>query len=175
MKTKEIKWYEPIGYPLIVLPKKTATFWGGIIENSGKDYDFACSFSDYTSVAEYKETEIIVLGDEPLMTGLIQQDKDLIFIIRWVYAETESNVIRLIEQTNFDCSLEHLAHNQISLETADYVLFNSVEKFEDISDYLTFTIEAGKYSIDTFGVENETTKIIVDRMKQNDKIQNACR
>ena len=170
-KIKEIKWYNPIGGALIVLPEKTAMLWGGITENNGKDYDFACSFSDFTSVTEYKGTEIIVLGDEALMTGLIKQDKDLIFIVRWVYAENETDVIDLIEQTDFDCLLEHLAHNTIFLETANYVLFDSVELFEDVAEYLTFTIEAGKYLIDTFGIENETTRVIVDRVKRNDKTE----
>ena len=166
---KEIKWYNPIGGALIVLPRKTAMLWGGSTANSGKDYDFACSFSDFTSVTEYKGTEIIVLGDEPLLTGFIQQDKDLIFILRLVYAETENDVIDLIEQTDFDCLLEHLVHNKISLEMTNYVLFDSVEQFEDVAEFLTFNIEAGEYSVDTYCVENETTRIIVDRVMKNKK------
>jgi hypothetical protein len=170
MTTKKIKWFNPTGGALIVLPKNVAMLWGGIEDNDGKDYDFACSFSDYTSVTKYKEAEIIILGDESLMTGIIQKGKRSIFIIRWVYADTESHIIDLIEHTDFNHIPNCEAHRQIFFATTDYVLFDSVDKFENISEYLTFIVESGVYSIDTYEIGNETTKVIVDRvMKRNEK------
>jgi hypothetical protein len=147
-----------------VLPQTKAILWGGIEDNNGKDYNFACSFSDYTSVTKYKETAMIVLGDEPLMTGIIQKDKHLVLIVRWYYAERESDVIHLIEQTDFNHLHNRLTHKQIFLESANYVLFESVERFENVSEYLTFTIESGEYSIDTYEIKNETTAVLVDRV-----------
>ena len=170
MKTKEIKWFNPTGGALIVLPRNIAMLWGGVEDNNGEDYDFACSFSDYTSVTEYKEAEIIVLGDESLMTGIIQENNCSIFIVRWVYADSEAHIINLIEQTDFNQLPNCETHKQIFLAEKDYVLFDSVDKFEDVSEYLTFSIETGKYSVETYEIRSETTSVIVDKIeKKNDK------
>ena len=152
-----------------MLPKNIAPQWGGIEKNNGKDYAFACSFSDYTSVAEYNNTEIIVLGDEPLMTGVIQENKHSVFIVRQVYAETESDIISLIEQTDFNQPLYRLAHNQICLDSTDYVLFDSVDIFEDVSESAAFFVEPGAYSVDTYEIGNETTKVIIDRIMKKQR------
>ena len=79
---QEIEWIEPIGGPLVIIDSEIILQWNGIL---GEDFEFACSFSNFTSVATYKSSSIIILGDEPLLTGVLQKNERLILIIDHEY------------------------------------------------------------------------------------------
>lgn len=80
---QKTNWIEPLGGVLVIIDHETAKAWNGV---EGDDYEFACSFADYTSVAVRHSKPIVVLGDESLRTGLLRINSDLLLIIRWVYA-----------------------------------------------------------------------------------------
>ena len=85
----ELEWLQTDGSPIVIIPQKYVYIWDGI-EN---DYQYAydASFDKYISKIEVKNHNVLVLGDESMMTTLYRFG---IYncIVRWRFAPSKKDI-----------------------------------------------------------------------------------
>jgi hypothetical protein len=96
----QLPWVESAGGPLIVMPSSALAKWRGApvdfdpsdLDTWG-DYGRACQIDGYAGTLDAGDDQALVLGDEPASTTYLPEQW---LIVRWIYADSEADVIRLI-------------------------------------------------------------------------------
>jgi hypothetical protein len=141
-----MRWINSGGGPLIIIEKRFSTKWGGASKKKGIHYNIACDTSNYAEVKNIDPFDIVVLGDEPLQTTVINNKKDQ-FIVRWRYAESESDVLAALKIFKPEKPLESLS---ITWTTNELVLFDAAEIFVKGTKHLNIELLENKCIIETF-------------------------
>jgi Immunity protein 21 len=91
------------------------------------------------------DTEIFVLGDEPLRTTWVPNEKGGL-LVRWVYADKEASVLEFLSDPSLDAAL---SASGVSFTTSGTcVLFDSAEPGDDIrGDSMALVLEPGTYAV----------------------------
>ena len=147
-----MKWIESNGGPLVLAPMSNIKKWLGIDGDSGfgsdTDYSAACDVHEYFDILKGRDYRVAVLGDEPDSTGVLKRSEAEIIIIRWRYANDESDLpkytksLRPEDFIGADCIDEVFSHEQ-------HILMESALPFADNEDYISFQLASGDYSICT--------------------------
>lgn len=127
------KWLSSTGGPLVVMDESKAKLWTGI-DGQPSDYDLACQTYDYAEKLSVHDTEVLVLGDEPLQTAIAVAD-DSVLIVRWKWAESEADIKREIDRFDFcSCSYDEILSvewggvNLVIFDAAD--IYNQEESLQ---------------------------------------------
>jgi Immunity protein 21 len=88
-----MKWVSSAGGPLVLVPSISVADWHGCSNGNGSasDYDVACSTEGYARALRLRDTNVLVLNDEPLQTAFFHDD-DRPFLVRWMYAPNQQHV-----------------------------------------------------------------------------------
>ncbi|WP_410815531.1 Imm21 family immunity protein [Micromonospora sp. 050-3] len=92
----QLPWVDSGGGPLIVVPTTALGEWKGASDHdddSWGDYDRACDVDGYVGVLDVGADQALVLADEPASTTYLPDRR---IFVRWLYAVSEAEVIRLV-------------------------------------------------------------------------------
>ena len=160
-----MKWVSSAGGPLILFPADRLSNWQGAFNkgNALSDYDRACSIVDFIGTLQVGSSTALILNDEPLQTAWCQlNDTCHGYLVRWVYAESESAVVAF---------LEHLPNSTFSLSTTFFLptaktclLFDSALTGDALreNDYLSIDFSLVKYEVVTeqFQPDSKTSLLV---------------
>jgi HAD superfamily hydrolase (TIGR01549 family) len=167
----QLPWVESAGGPLILVPSSALPKWRGApfdfdpgdLDTWG-DYGRACQIDGYAGVLDAGDDQALVLGDEPASTTYLPDQR---LFVRWIYANSEADLIRLIPN---------------AVETADWEdagtwttsgpgqLFDSTLAGDELEHepHLKVDLAPGTYLIRTAYVEPEdrTAMVLVQLAEQ---------
>lgn len=165
-----LRWVESGGGPLILIDSDLALEWGGMSRNSGSpeflsDYERACSVDGYLGVLNVQKGQALVLADEPMRTSVKRLEQGDVMIVRWVWAQNETQVIEslplALESADWletDFTINH------SSET--FVIFDSADQLAEVSDPLEIPFSAGLSRISTLEFKpNDSVFLVLHRIK----------
>ena len=84
-------WIETSGSPFVIVEQQYAHQWKG-----QENYNAICSVTDYLGKIYIDNHVLLVMGDEPMATRIVNKD-GAILIIRWKYAPDYLTVEKLLE------------------------------------------------------------------------------
>lgn len=146
-------WLNSTGGPLIFAETAIAKHWRGISGNSSwvsagtTDYDRACQTSEYLEVLNCDGGEVLVLGDEPLQSTVLQGPNAQPFIVRWIYSSGSLNLEKFSNTRNF---IELAPKTRFRVSTRELLLFDSSENLEEMGyAHLIYNLSVGLYDVTT--------------------------
>ncbi|WP_346537632.1 Imm21 family immunity protein [Micromonospora sp. DPT] len=166
-----LSWVESGGGPLIVVPASALTRWRGApvdfdpgdLDTWG-DYGRACQIDGYAGSLNAGDDQAIVLGDEPASTTYLPDQR---LFVRWIYADSEADVIRLIPRAVEKAEWEEAGSWTTSGPAR---LFDSTLAGDELEHehHLTVDVAPGTYLIRTAYVEPEdgTALVLVQLAEQ---------
>ena len=122
----KLEWIETSGGPLLCASPTIARLWRGTDGSSAaaiNDYERACKSSNYLSKIPCGSSEILVLGDEPLLSAFVQRGSELV-VVRWVSCLSMDLASTAISSLPHALPVVEAAVDFVTLE-ADLVLFDS--------------------------------------------------
>ncbi len=120
------KWLSSSGGPLVIMDENTAKRWTGSL-GPHADYDVCCQTIDYAEKRRMHDSNVLILGDEPLQAAVATAD-NLILIVRWKWAESETDVQRAINA--FDFSLASYEEKfDIEWANTNLVIFDAANTY----------------------------------------------
>ena len=163
-------WIDSGGGPLLFLSHSLLPDWYGTDPSpeltEGTDYDRACEVESYGSVIPVGRGEAYVLGDEPnLTTWHSRSDLPGGWLIRWVYAEEDTDLIRMLETNSNPWKL--LETEYFEIIDSPLVLFDSAYPGTDLpAKSLLIELNPGRYEVPTFEfILEPTTRAIVHQFR----------
>ncbi len=139
-------WLSSSGGPLIVMDESRAKLWTGV-DGQPSDYDLACQVNDYAEKLTVHDSQVMVLGDEPLQTAIATAD-GLQLIVRWRWAESETDVEAEVEKIDFG-SILYIENLVVEWADRKLVVFDAADTFES-GACLTFQIQSPRSEVLTF-------------------------
>lgn len=139
-------WLNGSGGPLVAMEEAKAPLWTGV-DGNPSDYDQACQSADYASRLCLHTCDVLVLGDEPLRTA-IATCSDHQLIVRWKWADSESDVRDTIDQLELD-SIDVAERLVVDWSDQPLVLFDAADTF-DPAQCLRFATHPGPKEVSTF-------------------------
>jgi hypothetical protein len=151
------------GGPLIIMEASLYPQWGGALSNSASkylttDYDFACQTDRYLSLAKITNGQIIILGDMPMDTAVVQdRPRSAVYLVRVMYGDTDDEDVFIF--SNYDSifanenEIQSESLNDIAFKSSQMILANSSEASAfslGSKHHLFFDLGASKCSIRTF-------------------------
>ncbi|WP_195486440.1 Imm21 family immunity protein [Parabacteroides johnsonii] len=128
----ELEWLQTDGSPIVIIPQKYVYIWDGI-EN---DYQYAydASFDKYISKIEVKNHNVLVLGDESMMTTLYRFG---IYncIVRWRFAPSKKDIENTLLTLNIN-DIPIIEELNIQMPPDELLMFDSLEKFSNDLQHL---------------------------------------
>ncbi|MEV1333932.1 Imm21 family immunity protein [Micromonospora costi] len=159
-----LPWVESGGGPLIVVPTSALTTWRGASADfdpgdldTWGDYGRACQIDGYAGSLDTGDDQALVLGDEPASTTYLSDQR---LFIRWIYADSEEDVIRLIPKAVETAGWEEAGTWTTSGPAR---LFDSTLAGDELEHehHLTVDVAPGTYLIRTAYVEPEDGTALV--------------
>ncbi|MGW0394027.1 Imm21 family immunity protein [Streptomyces sp. NPDC003042] len=142
-----LTWLETEGGPFIVVPHAALSHWTG----TEGDYDRACEVMDLVGVLELPDgAEALVLGDEPLSTAYLPEDRVL---VRWCHAEGEEGVADIILAGLPTAEWEE---GPVLSTTGELVMFDAAyfgTEVGTLTDSTVLELRAGRYRVDSASIE----------------------
>ena len=139
-------WLSSSGGPLIVMDESRAKLWTGI-DSQPSDYDLACQTNDYAEKLTVHDSQVMILGDEPLQTAIATAD-DLQLIVRWKWAESETDVKAEVEKIDFGLVL-YIENLVVQWADRTLVMFDAADTYE-ADTCLTVQIQSRRSEVLTF-------------------------
>ncbi len=179
-----LKWIDSAGGPLILISDKSYKLWSGILKRSSyldnkvedaddflnadeADYGKACLVHDYLGVVNVGDDNVLVLGNEPLLTTVFHSIDGKVVIARWYYGEDEELVDNYLKTIDLD-SIDWEFVLALKLTSERQFLFDSACSASMLdkgnNDYLSLNIKQGDYKIWTSIFEpDDKTKLIIHK------------
>lgn len=176
----QFNWVSGDGGPLILMEQQYLANWEGSDEPSngriveansrwglevGTDYDLACDVEDYLGLINVGDGKALVLGGYELATTwfpLLENQEGI--LIRWVYGNSESEVIDFAKFLPVEKNAESI---KFVVEDSELVLFVAAESGNDkIYSRLEFSLSKGTYGISTIESEDEQTSVICHHFRK---------
>lgn len=146
------EWIESAGGPLVVVPRSLRARWQGI----DADYDAACRVDEYLGLLSRGWGEVLVLGDEPLRTAVVQRSEGPA-IVRWMFAPSADQLVDAAREVNLD-SLRLVETLSVGLRDEPYVIFDSGSDGSSAA-IVEFTPPAGAQVIRTYVIKDDASEI----------------
>lgn len=157
-----MKWIQTNGSPLIIVKKNEAYKWEGILNN---DYSNAekISYENYISKLNWDKRTVLILGDEAMLTtaGIVNNN---VCIIRWHFApsvETAELIISHIKLKELPLQ-ETLT---VNLLPGEFVIFDSIEPFNESIPQLTIDLNTTVNQILTYKYNKNDVSLIIHELK----------
>ncbi|WP_194869403.1 Imm21 family immunity protein [Myxococcus sp. AB025B] len=113
------EWIESAGGPLVVIPRSVIAEWKG----TPADYEEACGIEDYLGLLCREWGDVLVLGDEPLRTGVVARPEGPV-IVRWMFAPSTERLLDVALHAKLD-ELSALETLRVGLRDEVYGIFDS--------------------------------------------------
>lgn len=127
-------WIETEGSPFVIVEQQYAQQWDG-----QEDYNAVCSVTDYLGKI-YKDNHVLlVMGDEPMATRIVNKD-GAILIIRWKYAPDYLTVEKLLEN-DIVAGAEPIEEVEVKWDSTELVLFDSLSRYCEASVKLFLSLQ----------------------------------
>ncbi len=146
-------WIESTGGPLIVVPRACSAEWKGI---TNSDYDEACGVTGYLNVLNRHWGQVLVLGDEPMSTCVIQRPEGLA-VVRWMYGPSEGELLNVALTADLD-GLIPVESLRVTLRAEPYVILDSSD-VGSRAESIEFTLHEGVDVIRTYRVKDEAREV----------------
>jgi len=167
---RKLEWIESEGGPLLLAPRSRLRDWSGIDvreSESQSDYDRACAITDEVGIISIGDGSAVVLGDMPDRTALVTEHAATdVFIVRWRCAASEESLLAALFA---DSSIQRLPYADacwMATGAEEYMLFDSAYNGAEIERYLSVSLQAGGYSIETCEFKpDKATNAVVHRMQ----------
>jgi hypothetical protein len=186
---ERLKWIDSAGGPLILIADKTVGLWSGILKRSAyltnvdedandfldpdeADYGKACLIEDYLGLVMVDDEEVLVLGDEPMLTTFFfSQDKPV--LARWFYGEDKEFVdntllnidLSSINNWEFALTFNLMSNKQFLFDSA--CSKSMIDKKQE--DCLHINMNPGRYKLSTSVYEPDSkTKLILHKFETTD-------
>lgn len=145
------KWICSGGGPLLCASPMVMRKWRGTQGSSvgqlESDYDRACGQADYASAISCGQSQVLVLGDEPLQSAFIVYPTGLV-VIRWVSCislESAEHAISLLPAKLPE--IEEAIH--FLLEEDRVEMFDAAWDGKDVVESLSVSLSVGQFAITT--------------------------
>jgi hypothetical protein len=145
-----VEWIESAGGPLLLAPASVARSWKGDAlpaDNGPSDYDKACAVGDEIGVLTHHGAQLLVLGDEPDRTAVIESP-GMITLVRWRWAASAEALLESLQRKERRSPVIGPS-GTFTARTERYVLFDSALGGIEIARALSISLRAGTYSFDT--------------------------
>ncbi len=96
-----------------------------------KNYNAICSVTDYLGKIYIDNHVLLVMGDEPMATRIVNKD-GAILIIRWKYAPDYLTVEKLLENDIVN-GIEPIEEVEVKWDSTELVLFDSLSPYCEAS------------------------------------------
>ena len=154
-----LKWIDSAGGPLIVTERRSLAHWNG---SDNEDYASACSVDGYAGVIMKNQYPVLVLGDAPNSTAIFNLGDSTVVLVRWLYAETESDVmahLAKIEEREFNNPNESV---EIEWGNDELLLFDSALPGDEAdNESLQFRLVPGRYKVDTIEFKPDKNTFLI--------------
>lgn len=170
MVTK-VEWIESAGGPLLLAPRSSLKDWHGIgdsgCSDAQSDYARACGIEDEIGVILVGNQSALVLGDEPDRTALIPvQATPEVLMVRWRWAASEESLLSGLLAAHTAGALQFTSSDQLPTSSGEYVLFDSACSGAQLDRYLSVSLRAGSYLVETTSFKpDRETFALVHRLK----------
>jgi Immunity protein 21 len=160
-----MKWLETTGGPFILMPKTSVPSWHGCAEGQSdvSDYSRACAIDDWIGVIPVVEQDALVLGDEPSPVTWLQHEDGGI-LIRWVGADSETDLIRLAQEAIAQRKPD--AVMALKVCTANWLMIDSSCPGDMLEDSIPIVLPVGICRVSSIYVETEQTMVIVNEIRR---------
>ena len=170
-------WIETSGSPFVIVEQQYAHQWKG-----QENYNAICSVTDYLGKIYIDNHVLLVMGDEPMATRIVNKD-GAILIIRWKYAPDYLTVEKLLEN-DIVTGAEPIEEVEVKWDSTELVLFDSLspyceasfedlvkncDKYDDPFDYAIFCDKenflTGRFYVylvswDVYPTDDEVTELL---------------
>lgn len=147
-------WIETEGSPFVIVEQQYAHQWNGL-----EDYNAICSVTDYLGKI-YKDNHVLlVMGDEPTATRIMNKD-EVILIIRWMYAPDYSVVEKLLEN-DIVAELEPIEEIEVKWDSTELVLFDSLSCYCEASVKMFLSLQKTFCRIKTYHYQKDEVSLII--------------
>ncbi|MBN2693186.1 hypothetical protein JXR93_00865 [bacterium] len=185
----KLNWIASAGGPLVFISDNIVKKWSGVLirgeflknnidvsnnfmDPDETDYGKACLVDDYLGVLTIDNENLLILGEEPLITTFLKSFNNQYIFVRCYYSDDDEEAL--------DDYLQKLDLNEIHnwiesimfeiLSETQY-LFDSAEYFDSLSqenlDFLKITVKKGIYKLFTSIYEpNSETKLIIHKFEK---------
>ena len=119
-------WIETSGSPFVIVEQQYAHQWKG-----QENYNAICSVTDYLGKIYIDNHVLLVMGDEPMATRIVNKD-GAILIIRWKYAPDYLTVEKLLENDIVN-RIEPIEEVEVKWDSTELVLFDSLSPYCEAS------------------------------------------
>ncbi|HRI66417.1 MAG TPA: Imm21 family immunity protein [Polyangium sp.] len=143
-----MQWISTTGGPLLLIPEKSLSDWRGA-SGDGLDYDLACSATEFAEVVQWHGRSLLVLGDEPLLTMVIQGSTTTIFL-RWMYAPDEEAIMRCLNRREWGPPIEQLTWK---INESTHALIDSALDGHSVQNPMHVTLPIGENQVMTYLVK----------------------
>lgn len=147
-------WIETVGSPFILIEQKYASQWNG-----QEDYDTVCSVTDYLGKIYKNNHTVLVMGDEPMATRIVEKDGATL-IVRWMYAPNYSEVDKLLEN-DIITDLEPIEEIKIEWDSTELVIFDSLYLFSEAPVKKFLSLQNNSCMIKTYHYQKEGISLII--------------
>lgn len=164
-----MSWIDTTGGPLILISRITARVWNKN-DDAESDYDKACSVEDHIGIVEKAGEQVLVLGDEPLLTTIMKRNAEIL-IARWNYYSEDT---KIAERHIADVDLDDLLWEKFTdfpITADEYLLMDASLIFEELNEEssIIIAIEPGKYNVWTAHYNPDSqTSFALHRLQKND-------
>lgn len=175
-----LRWIETAGGPHLVLPKRYSSDWEGFLSPSGgrvveatfrsnpggsaSDYDLACSVEGWAGVIPVGRGQALALTGDDTQAAYYQTACGQHFILRWIYAESETELLDYFEdvrsQSIAESELEwrHPGGAVLLMDSGDVPGRWLITPSE-------FVLRRGRYRVLTFYSKEDTNCLVYHELK----------
>ena len=182
-------WVNSGGGPLIVISVEVAHHWrgdGGLGLPDGDlsmvwdtvrkhtDYGRACGVADYVGVLDVGPGKCLVLGDEPMLTTILPTN-DCVLIVRWMYAESEEELLRAAQSLPEE--VWEATPHRVHVGSGGLVLFDSAYPGDNLpstcddganAPWMIVPVPTGNYEVATALYQpDDSTRLILHRLRRS--------
>jgi len=175
MVTK-VNWIESGGGPLLFAPRSSIKDWFGAatskVAGSQTDYARACSIEAEIGIISIGNRSAVVLGDEPDRTALVPgRSAAEVLMVRWRWAESEESLLSGLLAEHAADALSFVPAGRLATSAEEYLLFDAACSGAQIDKYLSASLQAGSYAIETATFKpDRATFALVHRLKSHLKV-----
>ena len=130
-------WIETSGSPFVIVEQQYAHQWKG-----QENYNAICSVTDYLGKIYIDNHVLLVMGDEPMATRIVNKD-GAILIIRWKYAPDYLTVEKLLEN-DIVTGAEPIEEVEVKWDSTELVLFDSLSPYCEASVKVFLSLQVAR-------------------------------
>ena len=147
-------WIETSGSPFVIVEQQYAHQWKG-----QENYNAICSVTDYLGKIYIDNHVLLVMGDEPMATRIVNKD-GAILIIRWKYAPDYLTVEKLLEN-DIVTGAEPIEEVEVKWDSTELVLFDSLSPYCEASVKVFLSLQKTSCIIKTYLYQKDEVSLII--------------